>query len=85
VQTNIVIFEVTNGMTAAEFVEAVKGHGVLVSAFYGPHRVRSVRHSRIMCNVSQCLRSLRMNNNAALGGGKMYLHLRSGAQNFLIA
>ncbi len=44
VQTNIVIFEVTNGLTAAQVVEQVKAHGVLVSAFYGPHRIRAVTH-----------------------------------------
>ena len=43
VETNIVIFEIATGLTAAEFVEAAAQDGIHCFAF-GPHRVRLVVH-----------------------------------------
>jgi len=47
VQTNIVIFDVQKtGMTAAQFIEKLKGYGVLASST-GPYAVRFVTHRHI--------------------------------------
>ena len=43
VETNIVIFEIAAGLTAAEFVEAAAPNGIHCFAF-GPQRVRMVVH-----------------------------------------
>ena len=43
VETNIVIFEIASGLTAAEFVEAAARDGIHCFAF-GPQRVRLVVH-----------------------------------------
>jgi threonine aldolase len=43
VETNIVIFEIASGLTAAEFVEAATRDGIHCFAF-GPQRVRMVVH-----------------------------------------
>ncbi len=43
VETNIVIFRLTGGMTAAELVARLKARGILASAV-GPHAIRLVTH-----------------------------------------
>lgn len=43
VQSNIVIFDVVPEITAAQFVEKLKGHGILAVTF-GPQTVRFVTH-----------------------------------------
>lgn len=43
VKTNIVIFDLKKGLTADDFLETVKTHGIIGSAF-GPNTVRFVSH-----------------------------------------
>jgi len=43
VKTNIVIFDLANGQKADPFLETLKGHGVLATAF-GPETIRFVTH-----------------------------------------
>lgn len=43
VMTNIVIFNLVENITAADFVERLKGKGIIASAF-GPQKVRLVTH-----------------------------------------
>ncbi len=43
VETNIVIFKLTGGMSAAELVERLKSRGILASSV-GPHAIRLVTH-----------------------------------------
>ena len=51
VETNIVIFQLTNGLNASELVRRLKARGILISSV-GPHAIRLVTHhdvDRVAC------------------------------------
>lgn len=54
VETNIVIFKLTGGRSAAELVAGLKARGVLMSAV-GPHAVRLVTHNDV--DRAACMRA----------------------------